>query len=154
KETKFNPTFDINRYASTEYSNLINDYKIGIVHDENAYAIGGISGHAGLFSSMSDIGKFVQMIRSEGVFTQREILSKAVIDVSRKNYTSYANSYRGLGWELYRDNSMIGDYFSELSYGHTGFTGTSIWIDPNVDVAIILLTNRVHLGRKNHIKSF
>ncbi|SET06997.1 CubicO group peptidase, beta-lactamase class C family [Oceanobacillus limi] len=145
----FNPKFDRDRYAATEYSEKRKDYKFGIVHDDNTESMGGISGHAGLFSTIHDLQNFATMIENDGIFKGKRILSRNALDISRKNYTSFASEYRGLGWILKSPNlSSCGDYFSDLSYGHTGFTGTSIWFDPSVDLHVILLTNRVHFGRK------
>jgi CubicO group peptidase (beta-lactamase class C family) len=150
-DTKFNPAFERSRYAATEFSEKLNDYKYGIVHDDNTESMGGISGHAGLFSTVRDLTKFTSMIENEGIFKER-VLSKASIELSRKNFTAFSNEYRGLGWILKSPtHSSCGDLFSESSYGHTGFTGTSIWFDPEIKLHVILLTNRVHFGRKDPI---
>ena len=148
-ETGFNPGFEQERYAVTEFSETLQVYKSGIVHDENTESMGGISGHAGLFSTVSDLAKFTQMIENNGVYNGKRILSEVALHLSRKNYTGFDMEHRGLGWILKSPTySSCGDYFSESSYGHTGFTGTSIWFDPEVDLHVILLTNRVHFGRK------
>jgi CubicO group peptidase (beta-lactamase class C family) len=150
-DTMFNPTFEKNRYAATEYSETLQDYKHGIVHDDNTESMGGISGHAGLFSTVRDLTKFTSMIENEGM-AKEQILSKASIELSRKNFTVLGHEYRGLGWILKSPtHSSCGDLFSESSYGHTGFTGTSIWFDPEIKLHVILLTNRVHFGRKDPI---
>nr|WP_240510106.1 serine hydrolase domain-containing protein [Virgibacillus profundi] len=151
-DTGFNPTFEKNRYAATEYSNKLKVYKQGIVHDENTETMGGISGHAGLFSTIHDLQNFTTMIENNGVFKGKRILSQAVLELSRKNYSPFDSEFRGLGWILKSPVlSSCGDLFSEVSYGHTGFTGTSIWFDPTIDLHVILLTNRVHFGREPHI---
>ncbi|MUV39023.1 Serine-type D-Ala-D-Ala carboxypeptidase [Lentibacillus sp. JNUCC-1] len=151
-ETVFNPTFDTERYAATEYSEALGDYKSGIVHDENTEAMGGISGHAGLFSTVADLNNFVSMIENGGTYKGKRILSESVLNVARQNYTPFATEYRGLGWILKSPaHASCGDLFSESSYGHTGFTGTSIWFDPEIDLNVILLTNRVHFGRQPHM---
>nr|WP_155669052.1 serine hydrolase domain-containing protein [Ornithinibacillus caprae] len=148
-ETMFNPSFKRERYAATEYNEKLQDYKHGIVHDDNTEFMGGISGHAGLFSTVHDLQNFATMIENEGVFNGKQILSEAALRLSRKNYTSFDSEFRGLGWILKSpDYSSCGDYFSDAAYGHTGFTGTSMWFDPEVDLHVILLTNRVHFGRK------
>jgi CubicO group peptidase (beta-lactamase class C family) len=148
-ETGYNPTFANERYAVTEFSEMLGDYKTGIVHDENTESMGGISGHAGLFAPVGDLAKFAQMIENNGVYNGKRILSEAALHLSRKNYTGFDAEHRGLGWILKSPTySSCGDYFSEGSYGHTGFTGTSIWFDPEVELYVILLTNRVHFGRK------
>lgn len=150
--TEFNPSFKKERYAVTEYSEKLKGYKCGIVHDENTESMGGISGHAGLFSTIHDLENYCTMIESNGVYKGKRILSQAAIELSRKNYSPFDNEYRGLGWILKSPTlSSCGDLFSNKSYGHTGFTGTSIWFDPEIDLHVILLTNRVHFGRKPHI---
>lgn len=152
KETGFNPSFERNRYAATEYSEKLGEYKNGIVHDENTESMGGISGHAGLFSTIHDLANFTKMIENNGMFEGKRVLSEASIALSRKNYTPFDSEYRGLGWILKSPAfSSCGDFFSSSSYGHTGFTGTSIWFDPRIKLHVILLTNRVHFGRQDAI---
>lgn len=151
-ESVFNPTFENERYAVTEYADHLADYKQGVVHDENAEALGGISGHAGLFSTISDLQNFAQMIENNGVFENKQLLSWSALNTARQNYTMFSSEYRGIGWMLKDPQlSSSGDYFAAESYGHTGFTGTSIWFDPTIQLHVILLTNRVHFGRQNHI---
>ena len=151
-ETSYLPRFSNERYAATEFSEKLNTYKIGTVHDENTDALGGISGHAGLFSTVSDLNKFALMIENDGVLNGKRILSKHATQLSKKNFTVSLNEARGLGWQMKGQNfASCGDYFSGASYGHTGFSGTSIWFDPEIDLNVILLTNRVHYGREPHI---
>lgn len=151
-ETTFLPKFPADRYAATEFAPSINTYKLGVVHDENANALGGISGHAGLFSTLSDLNNYVSMLENKGIFDGKRVLSENAIQLSKKNLTSSLNEMRGLGWQLKTDSeTSCGDYFSKKSFGHTGFTGTSLWIDPEVDLSVILLTNRVHYGREPYI---
>lgn len=148
-ETGYNPIFEEERYAVTEYSEKLKAYKSGIVHDENTEAMGGISGHAGLFSTVRDLSKFTKMIENQGTYNGKRIISEAALQISKKNYTAFDSEFRGLGWILKSPtNASCGDYFSDASYGHTGFTGTSIWFDPEIELHVILLTNRVHFGRK------
>lgn len=148
-ETGFNPSFGKERYAVTEYSDKLKEYKSGIVHDDNTESMGGISGHAGLFSTIHDLENYCTMIEGNGIYKGKRILSQAVIELSRKNYSPFDSEFRGLGWILKSHTlSSCGDLFSNESYGHTGFTGTSIWFDPKIDLHVILLTNRVHFGRK------
>lgn len=151
-ETGFKPDFSNERYAATEFDKKINAHKLGIVHDENTESMGGISGHAGLFSTIQDLKNYASMIESNGIYKGKRILSEAVIELSKKNYTPFDQEYRGLGWVLNSPAlSSCGDLFSDKSYGHTGFTGTSIWFDPTINLHVILLTNRVHFGRHPHI---
>ncbi len=148
-ETSFVPVFPKERYAATEFSEELGEYKCGVVHDENAQSMGGVSGHAGLFSTVADLAKFVTMVANGGCYENTRILSESALRLSRENYTPFSPEYRGLGWILNSPaRSSCGDFFSRSSYGHTGFTGTSIWFDPDVDLQVILLTNRVHFGRK------
>lgn len=152
-ETGFNPKFSVDRYAATEFCEQRQEYKRGIVHDENCEAMGGVSGHAGLFSTVEDLGKFAEMVEQDGIYKGRKLLSEHSLTLARENFTPWDSSdYRGLGWQVKGPAfSSCGDYFSSKSYGHTGFTGTSLWIDPEVNLRVILLTNRVHYGRRPHI---
>ncbi|MBK7865730.1 MAG: serine hydrolase [Ignavibacteriales bacterium] len=126
----------------------------GTVHDENCDLLGGISGHAGLFSSVQDVSKYILMLISGGTYDGHKILKPATI---KKFITRQSNnSSRALGWDTnLKFAGSAGKGFSEGSFGHTGFTGTSIWVDPEKRFAIILLTNRVYPNRKKEgIKGF
>jgi beta-N-acetylhexosaminidase len=121
----------------------------GQVHDENAYAMGGVSGHAGVFSTAPDLAAFCQMLLNGGVYAHQRILRRATI----AQFTApqeLAKDTRTLGWVVPTEGSSSGHYFSPHSFGHTGFTGTSIWIDPDRQVFVVLLTNRVNPTRENH----
>jgi CubicO group peptidase (beta-lactamase class C family) len=135
--------------APTEIDNQLRHRLVqGEVHDENAYAIGGVSGHAGLFSTASDLAAFCQMLLNGGVYAHQRILRRATV----AQFTApqeLSGRTRTLGWVVPTENSSSGHYFSPHSFGHTGFTGTSIWIDPDRQVFAILLTNRVHPTREN-----
>ena len=121
----------------------------GVVHDENSFILGGVSGHAGLFSNSQDLGKYCKMLIDGGYYQGRRIFQKANIDnfTNRQNITK--NSDYALGWDTPSQNgrSSAGDYFSKSTFGHLGFTGTSMWIDPENDIIVILLTNRVYPTR-------
>lgn len=120
----------------------------GEVHDENAWAMGGIAGHAGLFSTAPDIAAFAQMILNGGIYGHDRLLSRAIV----RQFTAHVtigDSARTLGWDVPTEPSSSGRYFSAKSFGHTGFTGTSLWIDPERKLFVILLTNRVHPTRFN-----
>jgi len=114
----------------------------GAVHDPNAWALGGVSGHAGLFSSARDLAIFAQMLQNGGSYKGTHILTAATI--TRWTAPQDPHSSRALGWDTPSDVSSAGRYFSPRSFGHTGFTGTSIWIDPERGVFVILLMNRVN----------
>ena len=123
----------------------------GEVHDENAWILGGVSGHAGLFSTAYDLSRFARMMAQNGVLEGHQFLEATTI----ATFTSVQDtslSSRALGWDTKsRDKpSSAGQLFGPRSYGHTGFTGTSIWIDPDSDIWVIILTNRVYPTRQNH----
>jgi len=148
--TFFNPPIELKeRIAATEFCRWRKRILIGEVHDENAYALGGIGGNAGLFSTAYDLAIFCQMLLNKGKYDKTRILSSSTIEEMTKNQTEGLNEPRGLGWLLKSGKgSPAGDLLSTASYGHTGFTGTSLWIDPVRDLFIILLTNRVHPNRR------
>jgi|HubBroStandDraft_6_1064221.scaffolds.fasta_scaffold00944_10 beta-N-acetylhexosaminidase len=120
----------------------------GEVHDENAWAMGGVSGHAGLFSTAGDTAIFAQMILNGGMYAHHRILTRATIQEFTARQ-AIADSARTLGWDAVTQPSSSGHFFSPASFGHTGFTGTSLWIDPDRDLFVILLTNRVNPTRAN-----
>ena len=148
--TMFNPSDDfLDRIAPTENDSYFRNRLLqGIVHDENAYILGGVSGHAGLFSNASDIGIFCKMLLDGGYYLGTRYFDPNLINsfTSRKNIPE--NSDRALGWDTpSKQGSTAGDYFSSNAYGHLGFTGTSVWSDPINDVIVVLLTNRVYPTR-------
>jgi CubicO group peptidase (beta-lactamase class C family) len=114
----------------------------GEVHDENAFAMGGISGHAGLFGTAADVAALARIYR-DGAAIGQDLASLA-----RTEQVRGENTRRGLELLLRApDGPMTGRYLSERTYGHTGFTGTSLWIDPDRDLTVVLLENRVYFGR-------
>jgi beta-N-acetylhexosaminidase len=136
--------------APTEIDNQLRHRLVqGEVHDENAFAIGGVSGHAGVFSTSPDLAAFCQMLLNGGVYAHHRILKRATIAEFTVPQPSAKNT-RTLGWVVPTEGSSSGHYFSSHSYGHTGFTGTTIWIDPDRGVFVVLLTNRVNPTRENH----
>ncbi|MBT3250976.1 MAG: serine hydrolase [Candidatus Marinimicrobia bacterium] len=122
----------------------------GIVHDENAFLLGGIAPHAGIFSTAENIGNYSQMLINGGTFLGKRYFDKYIIDKFTTRQNMPSGSDRALGWDTpsQNGNSSAGDYFSPSSFGHLGFTGTSMWIDPEQKIMIILLTNRVHPTRE------
>jgi beta-N-acetylhexosaminidase len=120
----------------------------GEVHDENAWAMGGIAGHAGLFSTADDIAAFAQMILNGGIYAHERILARSTIQEFTTRHTIGAAA-RTLGWDVPEEASSSGHYFSPASFGHLGFTGTSLWIDPQRKLFVVLLTNRVNPTRAN-----
>ena len=122
---------------------------VGEVHDENAWALGGVSGNAGLFSTAGDVATFAQMMLNGGIYAHHRVVSRATVEKFTARQ-AIANSARTLGWDVPTPpTSSAGKYFSADSFGHTGFTGTSLWIDPDRDLFVILLTNRVNPTRAN-----
>lgn len=115
----------------------------GIVHDGKAHILDGLSGNAGLFSNVKDLAKFTKMILNDGY----PVLKKESVDLFKKCYTSNLNLHRTLGWCIACDEYACGKYYSDCAIFHTGFSGTSIYIDFVRSCAIILLTNRVHPTR-------
>ena len=135
--------------APTEIDNNFRHRLVqGEVHDENAFAIGGVSGHAGLFSTAPDLAAFCQMLLNGGVYEHQKILRRATI-AQFTTPQQLSNGTRTLGWAVPTEGGSSGHYFSAHSFGHTGFTGTSIWIDPDRQLFVVLLTNRVHPTREN-----
>lgn len=122
----------------------------GEVHDENAYALGGVAPHAGLFSTAPDLARFCQMLLYGGVFEQHRLVSRQVVEEFTRR-AGVPGSSRALGWDTPSQPSSGGTLLSARAFGHTGFTGTSIWIDPEKRLFIILLTNRVHPTRENNL---
>ncbi|MGQ9602212.1 MAG: serine hydrolase domain-containing protein [Candidatus Bipolaricaulia bacterium] len=146
QDTFFNPPQAVkSRIAATEDDPSRGGVLVGVVHDENAWAMGGVSGHAGLFSTAWDLAVFAQMILNKGSYAGKRILSPASIRLMTSPQTEGLNERRGLGWLLQGNDTLpAGDLLSEKAFGHTGFTGTSLWLDPLYELIVVFLTNRVH----------
>ena len=148
RDTQFNPPESLKpRIAPTEVQAFRGGQVWGVVHDENAWAMGGVSGHAGLFSSARDLAVFEQMLLNGGEYNGVRVLHPET--VARWTTRQRKDAARGLGWENPSPRSSAGQYFSPRSFGHTGFTGTSIWADPEKGLFVVLLTNRVDPTRDN-----
>jgi len=149
-ETKFRPPKKLwPSIAPTEFdANFRKRLMQGEVHDENAFAIGGVSGHAGLFSTAADLAAFCQMLLNGGVYSHQRILRRATV-AQFTTPQKLSDGTRTLGWAVPTEGGSSGHYFSAHSFGHTGFTGTSIWIDPDRQLFVVLLTNRVNPTREN-----
>ncbi|HEX6313415.1 MAG TPA: serine hydrolase domain-containing protein [Gemmatimonadaceae bacterium] len=115
----------------------------GEVHDRNAEALGSVAGHAGLFSTAGDLAVFAQMMLDHGRGSGKRIVSDTII----REFTRPGTGWRALGWETCSGGGSCGRYLSSRAFGHTGFTGTSMWIDPERDLFVIVLTNWIH-GRQ------
>lgn len=151
KDTGYNPPAKLmRRIPPTEQDEVLRHRLIqGVVHDENAFVLGGVSGHAGLFSTAGDLASFAQMYLNHGTYKHKQILSRETIDLWTQRQLLPPGSTRALGWDTTQKDSFAGDLASPRAIIHTGFTGTSIYIDPERDAFIILLTNRVHPTRQN-----
>ena len=154
--------------AATELSPLHGYYIRGHVHDENAHFLGGVSGNAGVFSTLPDMVRFAQMLSMRGelpsaiqrrrrMFSTAEqipetrFLSRRTFDLAVTDFTLGKNESRGLGFQLRPPLpalSAAGDLFAYGSFGHTGFTGTSLYVDAETGIWAVLLTNAVHFGRE------
>jgi CubicO group peptidase (beta-lactamase class C family) len=136
--------------AATELDKTSGTFLEGIVHDENARFLGGVAGHAGLFSTVEDCVKYASMLINRGKVKGEAFLSKNGFNTMIRNYTKGLDEDRALGWFVKADKlSSGGDIISQNAFGHTGFTGTSLWVDIENDIYAVLLTNRVHPTREN-----
>jgi CubicO group peptidase (beta-lactamase class C family) len=137
------------RIAPTEPDDWRGRLPHGEVHDENTHALGGVAPHAGLFGTARDVAAFGQAMLNGGVYGKHRIAAAETVALFTRRADLVPGSSRALGWDTPSDPSSAGRYFSTRSYGHTGFTGTSLWIDPELELIAVLLTNRVHPTREN-----
>ncbi|MEV6305634.1 serine hydrolase [Actinoplanes sp. NPDC051861] len=151
RDTGYRPRA-VERTAATEYQPYVGRGIVrGEVHDENAWSLGGIAGHAGVFSTAADLAVLCQSLLNGGVYRGKRILSAAMVRQALVNYNAgivpaSPDTARGLGFELAKHTYMDG-MASPITFGHTGFTGTSVVIDPLDQSFLILLSNRVHPDR-------
>ncbi|EAS01357.1 beta-lactamase (macronuclear) [Tetrahymena thermophila SB210] len=157
--TMFNPSpLYVHKIAPTEFDDVYrHELCHGIVHDETAWFLGGVSGNAGIFSTANDLAKFMNMMLNRGEYINSKgkrvkIFEPETVDLftTKETNVPYPNS-RALGWDTVPIQSVLpcGTKFSPLSFGHTGFTGTTAWADKEKDLAIVILANRVYPDR-NH----
>ena len=160
KDTRYLPPRSwLARVAPTEMDTTWRHRLVrGEVHDENAASMGGVSGHAGLFSTGPDLVRFVQFLMRGGVTAgtgaqghRGTVLVRAETIALFTRVDRPGFSSRAIGWDTPSENSSAGSHLSAGAFGHTGFTGTSIWVDPAQDLFVILLTNRVHPTRNNDL---
>jgi CubicO group peptidase (beta-lactamase class C family) len=145
-ETMFRPSPVLRSQIAPTEINPPRGYPLrGEVHDENAYALGGVAGHAGIFSTANDLSVFAQMMLNGGEYQGTRLLKESTVSLFTKNTASRGT--RALGWDTCGHQGSCGKYLGDNAYGHTGFTGTSLWIDPEHQMFVILLTNRVHAAR-------
>jgi CubicO group peptidase (beta-lactamase class C family) len=150
KDTCFNPSASLlDRIAPTEKCSWRGRMIRGEVHDENAVVMGGVSGNAGLFSSACDMARLAAAMLAS--LEGRGFLNRASAELMTRNHTAGKGENRGLGWMIASPASSSGELLSPASFGHTGFTGTSLWIDPNRRFYALLLSNRVHPSRENQL---
>jgi CubicO group peptidase (beta-lactamase class C family) len=148
-DTRYLPPAEwLPRIAPTERDPWRGRHIRGEVHDENASRLGGVSAHAGLFSSANDLARFARALLSGGALDGRRVVGATTI----REFTRVQDallSHRALGWETPNGTNSAGRLMRRPAFGHTGFTGTSIWVDPASDRFVILLTNRVNPSREN-----
>ena len=149
-DTSFGPLKDKARLARTAPTEKIDGvYLRGIVHDPRARKLGGVAGHAGLFGTADDLALFAQMLLDGGKLGDKRFLAAADVDLLTKG-RKVPGGERSYGWDVRTAySSNRGDLFA--GFGHTGFTGTSIWIDPPTKITVIVLTNRVHPDGKGNV---
>jgi CubicO group peptidase (beta-lactamase class C family) len=149
RDTAYRPAPELlPRIAPTEQDAWRGRLLRGEVHDENAYALNGVAPHAGLFGTAPDLARFAQMLLNGGVYDHHRIVSREVVERFTRP-AGIPGSSRALGWDTPSEGSSSGSRFSAHSFGHTGFTGTSMWMDPDRRLFVILLSNRVHPTRQN-----
>jgi uncharacterized protein YbbC (DUF1343 family)/CubicO group peptidase (beta-lactamase class C family) len=145
---RFNPTADLwDKCAATE---VVDSAALqGVVHDENARYLGGVAGHAGLFARGEDLARFLAMMLRLGQGEAGRVLSAASTRAMTSPQSRHPGQRRGLGWDIDSDyaGAVRGDLFPPRGFGHSGFTGTSLWVDPPSGIWFVLLTNVVHPSR-------
>ncbi len=146
QHTRFLPTAESDVAATAEEGT--GESLLGVVHDENARGAGGVLGHAGLFGTLDDVLAFGQAFLRQGAGLHGQWISPASVMAIKKVRTAgIPGELRSYGYQKPHPMSSAGDLMSASAIGHTGFTGTSLWIDFDYDVVMVALTNRVHLGR-------
>jgi CubicO group peptidase (beta-lactamase class C family) len=139
-QTRFNPPADLKpTIPPTEDDRTFRGRLIqGEVNDENAFVMGGVAGHAGCFATAFDVSVFAQCMLQGG----SPLVKKETLEIFTRRQDSPPGTSRALGWDTPSQPSQSGEYFSSRSYGHLGYTGTSLWIDPDRQLSVTLLTNR------------
>ncbi|MDY6971008.1 MAG: serine hydrolase domain-containing protein [Thermodesulfobacteriota bacterium] len=148
--------FKKERFAATEACQWRNEVLQGRVHDENAFALGGYSGHAGLFGTAEEVYRIVNLLRQHYMRKRDDFLRPETVREFFSRQYHVDTCTRALGWDTpSAKNSSSGRYFLPESVGHLGFTGTSVWMELKRDVVVVFLTNRVHPTRTNEkIRTF
>lgn len=148
--TYFNPPDSVkDKIPPTEIDNYWRKKLVqGEVHDETSSLLGGVAGHAGLFSTAEDLSKLCSVMLNEGKYNGKQFFKSETVKLFTKRYSP--QNTRALGWDTKSTTrSSAGNKFSITSFGHTGFTGTSVWIDPERKLFVVFLTNRVYPSREN-----
>lgn len=148
--TFYNPPDSLKKLCTpTELDNYWRNRQLqGEVHDETSAMLNGVAGHAGLFSTAKDISKLMAMLMNQGKLNDKQFIQQGTIEYFTKRYSD--ESSRAIGWDTKSETgSSSGNYFSKNSFGHTGYTGTSIWADPERNLFVVFLTNRVYPTREN-----
>ena len=136
------------RIACTERDSWRGRLLQGEVHDENCWSMGGVSGHAGLFATAADVADIGEAYREGGLGRSARMLSRHTASMATSEIAASAEERRGLGWALRTaERQSCGSRFGPRSFGHTGYTGTSLWVDPDRGLVVALLTNRVYFTR-------
>ncbi len=152
EETGFLPGEALRRRAAPTESRG-EDWMQGEVHDPRAFALGGVAGHAGLFSTAEDLAVFAQMMLGRGQYGEAKVFSPQAAQTMTAGYP-VPGGLRGLGWDVRTGYSTNrGSALSPSAFGHGGFTGTALWIDPQLDLAIVFLSNRLHPDGKGAVNS-
>ncbi|MTI22376.1 glycosyl hydrolase [Fulvivirga sp. RKSG066] len=143
--------FPLDRIAPTENDNYFRRTLVyGMVHDQGAALLGGVAGHAGLFSNANDMAKMTQMHLNGGTYGNLRYFKESTLD--KFTAQQYANNRRGIGWDKPLRGEWYGptsEYASGKTFGHTGFTGTAVWADPEFDLIYVFLSNRIHPDASN-----
>lgn len=138
------PLSSIQNFAPTEFCKWRGRRIVGEVHDESAWRLGGVAGHAGMFAHARDVAKFGQS------FLDASVLKRETIVEMTRLQAEFNDVRRGLGFALWSPDPEASSHpFSPSTYGHTGFTGTCLWIDPKRQLVVAFLTNEVYNGREN-----
>ncbi len=133
--------------APTEFDRWRSRLLIGEVHDENCWALGGVAGHSGLFGTAPGVGAFARAVLGARLGRDGPLARASTVNTFTTRQFEPGSS-RALGWDTMLPTSSCGTRFSASAFGHTGFTGTSLWLDPEADLYVVLLSNRVHPARE------
>jgi len=151
-ETGFLPSSELRRRAAPTEKRR-GQWMQGEVHDPRAFALGGVAGHAGLFSTAQDLARYAQALLGRGQYGEVRVLGESTA-AAMASPQKVSTGFRGLGWDMRTGySSNRGESFSPRAFGHGGFTGTSMWIDPELDLFVIFLSNRLHPDGKGSINS-